>query len=149
MTSGKEGSASWRPETFTDYGDVVADEPLTAPVGELRAGAIQDREPERKDQTGVFGDGDELGRGDELAALRPARQRLEALNRAMGQVDNRLIRDREPPLLDHAGGARFPPEAGPRPCCACSMSKHRDGILRMRLRRVHRDISVSHQLGCF
>ena len=65
-----------------------------APLGELRAGGLEDPAAERHDQAGLLGDRDELRRLDEAAvAVGPARERLEAGDPAGRGLHDRLVDD--------------------------------------------------------
>src|SRR6185295_17665109 len=83
------------------HADVRVIRELGLEVHRVAAGRLQDPEPERDDQAGLLGERDEVERRDE-AALRvlPADERLEAVDRAGLQRDERLVVERELAVLE-------------------------------------------------
>ena len=77
----------------------LAEHPL--PRRRLAAGVAEHRIGERHDEAGLLGDRDEIGRPDHPAAgTRPAHERLEAADLRRGQLDDRLVDEREVVALD-------------------------------------------------
>ena len=73
------------------------------PHGELARGLVHHEHPEIDDQAGLLGDGDEfVGRHPSEFGMVPARQGLEAGDRAILQPDDRLVEDGEFLALDGA-----------------------------------------------
>ena len=101
-STGKSGSTSWRCETLTPSVRPCAAR-QRAPLGELRARALEHLAAERDDQPRLLGDRHEVRRLDRLAVRAvPARERLEADDPARRGLHDRLVGDLERVGLDRA-----------------------------------------------
>ncbi len=124
-----------------------------APLGQLAAGLAQHESPERRDQPGLLGDGDELvGRHHVPVGVAPAGQRLEAVQAAVGRVRDRLVGDAEADAVDRrlvepAPQARLDVQA--RQCSLVQRRvEHRVPAAALVLGAVHRGVGVADDRLC-
>src|SRR5215211_3104732 len=109
------------------------------------AGGVQDPAADGHDQAGVLGQGDELARHDQApVGMVPADQRLHPGQAAAGQLDHRLVADRELLADDGPAQGRLEVEAlhGPG---VHGRVEHPDPGPAGRLGRVHGHVGVAQQ----
>ena len=135
------------PRRDVDAGEQRIAQPQGAlPGAELLRGALQHEQAELDDQPGLLGDGDELG-GRHAAELWmvPARQRLEAGDRAVFEPHDRLVEDGDFFALDGAAQVRLQgqPVGLARPH---RRLEHLDAVAAAALGVIHRKLGVFEDL---
>ena len=118
------------------------------PGRELLGGALQHEHAEIDDQADLLGDGDEFRRrGAAHLGMVPARQRLEAGDRAVLQPHDRLVEDGDLVALERAAQLRFEREAVGL-ARAHRRLEHLDAVAADALGVIHRELGVlEHLLG--
>ena len=116
------------------------------PERELARGALQHEQAEIDDQAGLLGDGDEFRRRH-AAELRmvPARQRLEARDRAVFQPHDRLVQDGDLLALERAAQFGFERQAVGL-ARAHRRLEHLDAVAADALGVIHRELGVLEDL---
>ena len=100
-----------------------------------------------QDRPVLLGERDELVRAEEAAGrVAPADERLDAVDPAGRELDDRLVEDDELAAADAPRELRARARGGRRSRRASSARRPRPGLLPPRLRRVHRDVGVAEQL---
>ena len=119
-----------------------------AASAELARGALQHEQAEIDDQADLLGDGDELRRRHAAhLGMVPARQRLEAGDRAVLEPHDRLIEDRDLLALERAAQVRFERQAVGL-ARAHRRLEHLDAVAADALGVIHRELGVlEHLLG--
>ena len=137
------------PRRHVDAGEHRLAQPHAAlPGAELARGALQHEQAEIDDQADLLGDADELRRRHP-AHLRmvPARQRLEARDRAVLQPHDRLVEDGDLLALQRAAQLGFQRQAVGL-ARAHRRLEHLDAVAADALGVIHRELGVlEHLLG--
>ena len=137
------------PRRHVDAGeDRIALAHRALPDAELARGALQHEHAEIDDQADLLGDGDEFGRRHAAhLGMIPARQRLEAGDRAVLQPHDRLIEDRDLVALERAAQFGFERQAVGL-ARAHRRLEHLDAVAADALGVIHRKLGVlEHLLG--